>query len=773
MNDDRRWPLAQSLLAAVAVLDGPARWAALDREVDRLAGNQDQDVARLAHESAGLARLACAVADGRHLLPAFRHFAQADRPDLVGSVLAQARLLGETRAVLAVREYGQKRGRPALTVPDFAAWLQSHGLRWVDLYADEAAGRLFLRAEDAAFYRDLVTATVDDPPAFWRAAVAAAGTDAHYPPERLALLTRLARGEEPSCPLPRPRRAGVDARFRAWCAQSGVTILRTLQEGRDDLRYASWVYLVRDRDGLIKVFKERALRGGGRFPTDAEDGLYARVADVKELPRCYGTTAVDDDLAFLRLEMVYGQSLNDYSHPQRRLAKEEVLHVVRELARQLAGLHERGLVHLDLRPSNVLVDGAAVRLFDLNASRALAPGATAIDAIVLDPRFTPPETVLSAKAGPAADVFQLGLLFHQLLTGRLPLVTTDALPHGDDHHEGTILKFALANVMAPYAARLDERLADPRLGLIAKMLDKDPEERPTATAVAAALAGGPPVALKQSGRRPERPDRDRGIIFPARLGLPHRGHIDFMTRLLDVGYHLTIALQRAYTITDRDPFPKMLVAKMVAQSLFDRGFTTDDFRLLLTPLYRTDEEHRMHFALLPGRERLAAVASSNPGVSHLFVDLPHIDQRAVFAAESEDYRDRSWGARLRQAVRNGDYAAFQAYAASGIERIMPFNELRRRYAETPVEFVPGQVFVELADDGIILGRERVRRYDTPEAALIRLLRRAGHDAALLDPYAVDTLATVDGTTVGLRYEAMGLDPDGNEILHYCTKKPDP
>ncbi len=707
------------------------------------------------------AHLACFSSDGRHLSAVIQHFAATEAWGKLADVLRIARRYGHVDGVTQIRALN----RPELPVPDFLEWFRSHGVKWFDLYQDADAGVCFLKPEDAAAIRARAAAL----PEFWPTALAEAVADPHYPPERLALLRMLAAGEEPVVPAPPDPRRDVDLRFRRWCDAQGITVLKKLQTGSDDGKRCSYVYLALDRDGIAKVFKELLRHEGERLcaALELEPVLYARADGLSFLPQFHGVEDVDEGLQFLRLSYRYGQSLNDYVHPDTVLGTDEALHVLRGVAESLAAVHARGIAFLDLRPDNVLVDGEDVFLIDLNASRLAAPGQD-IDAFILDPRFASPEVVLRLRASQASDVFQLGLLFHQLLTGRLPLVMdAPAFPPATDR-ERDVLAFALGNAVLPYTRRLDEERGDPRLAIIARMLEKDPARRPTAREVATWMADVPRVRLRQRRRTSARAEWSKTrVLFPARMGVPHQGHVDFIARLIEIGLSPIISLQRSYTLTERDPLPKWVVMKMVAQSLLDKGFAPTDFRFVFTPFFGTDEAHRLHFAVMPGRDEIVAVASGNPAVADLFSGLPLFDQRTVFQVEGEGFEDRSWGSIVRRAVVDNDVVTYRRFAASGNERVMPFEEIRRRYAETPVEFVRGQVRVLLTgEDGRSVVSGRVRRYLSPEESLVRLLQDAGSTAMVLDPYVRDTRIELNGRPAALRYERMELDGGGNETVRF-------
>jgi len=696
-------------------------------------------------ESAGFRHLVRLPSDGRELADAVERFAAAGREDLFPELSRIALRFGLVRTVMALRA---RMGLPAEDA-EFARWFETHGALWFDVYRD--GDLAFVTEDDAGLHRGFVRD--------WTPVLARAENDPNLSPTRKALLRKLAAGEEPVVPAAAPRRSDVDARFRAHCEERGIVILRNFQDGVSGLNRRSWVYLALDEDGLAKVFKELPLDEDnrlGRVPTEPE--IYARLGVMPELPRFYGTVDLGGGLTFAKMSVCYGQSLADYVWEGNLLSKDEACRVIGNLASALSKVHAQGVIYLDLRPENVVIEPDRVRLFDFNASR-FADGA-GIDTCSFDPRYAAPETALRFRASRATDVFQLGVLFHQLLTGKHPFAGEE---RGMDDRGDALERFALPNAVAPYAHRLDLDLGDPRLRLIAEMLEKDSTCRPRMDDVAKALAPAADAApIRQRSHRVPKSWERNSVLFPARMGIPHRGHVDYLARLLGLGFHPVISLQRSYTLTERDPLPKWLVMKMTAQSLFDRGFGPDDFRFVFTPYFETPEQMRMHFAMMPGMPDVIAVASSNPGMRELFPNRPILDQRVVFGYEGELYETRSWGETLRRAVRMGDKAKFLEYAASGVERIVPFEALNDR-PEPEIEFVPGPVRVALRDGDGVLVEGRVRRYLSPEESLTRLLRERGEAAELAEPYAKDSVLSVSGNRRRLRYERTSLEGDGVRI----------
>jgi len=160
----------------------------------------------------------------------------------------------------------------------------------------------------------------------------------------------------------------------------------------------------------------------------------------------------------------------------------EVARVAGEVLEVLAHLHERGIVHRDVKPSNLLVDGdGRVRLADLGLARPLADGRglTRTLAAVGTPAYMSPEQIRGEAPAPAADFYGLGVTLYQLTTGKLPFAGTS--------------EFDVAN------KHLTEPVGDPRrlrrdcpawlAGFILRLLEKSPRDRFESAAAALAALG--------------------------------------------------------------------------------------------------------------------------------------------------------------------------------------------------------------------------------------------------------------------------------------------
>jgi tetratricopeptide (TPR) repeat protein/tRNA A-37 threonylcarbamoyl transferase component Bud32 len=188
---------------------------------------------------------------------------------------------------------------------------------------------------------------------------------------------------------------------------------------------------------------------------------------------------------FIAMELVGGESLR--ARIQRgRLAVAEALAIARDVAGALALAHRRGIVHRDVKPENLMFDeDGVVKLMDFGLARAVqASRMTMTGSTLGTAAYMPPESVRGSVGAPG-DVFALGVMLHEMLTGELPFTGESPLA----------LLYTIANE-EPKALRAARPEAPEAVEvLVQRMLLKDPGQRPEAGAVArdlAALTGAPP-----------------------------------------------------------------------------------------------------------------------------------------------------------------------------------------------------------------------------------------------------------------------------------------
>jgi predicted ATPase len=232
----------------------------------------------------------------------------------------------------------------------------------------------------------------------------------------------------------------------------------------------------------------------------------AQTASALNDPHICTVYALDEHRGqpYLALEFIDGQMLRALVGQARPLAG--LLPLVGQVAQALAVAHAAGIVHRDIKPENLVVrpDGL-VKVLDFGLARLLPAGAVKAPAQsgrATDPgtvigtlRYMAPEQARGEAVDAAADIFALGLVLYELLTGQHPF------PADSEH---AVLQAIIMDTPVP-PARLNPEVPPGLEALIQKMLDKDPRRRPNAAEVAAALAKVPEATVSRSERRSRRP----------------------------------------------------------------------------------------------------------------------------------------------------------------------------------------------------------------------------------------------------------------------------
>lgn len=189
---------------------------------------------------------------------------------------------------------------------------------------------------------------------------------------------------------------------------------------------------------------------------------------------------------FMVLEYLPGGTLAERLRAGEPLPLSTVEPIALGVAAGLAHAHERGIVHRDLKPANILFDEEGrPKLADFGIARRAAGEGTLTEAgtVLGTASYISPEQAAGKPAGPQSDVYGLGVILFQLLTGRLPFEAEDALTLAELHRD------APPPPVAPVAAEVPPGL----VSLTERMLAKDPARRPADGAAALAALSGTAV----------------------------------------------------------------------------------------------------------------------------------------------------------------------------------------------------------------------------------------------------------------------------------------
>lgn len=247
------------------------------------------------------------------------------------------------------------------------------------------------------------------------------------------------------------------------------------------------------RPVAVKLAAASPASGGGtgqaRRRLHREAAALAALSEPR-IARVYDLVEADRELCLI-MELVEGESLAALLDRRERLPAGEALGIAAQCAQALESAHRCGIVHRDVKPSNIMVGADGVKVVDFGI--AALTGAihedttrTLAQSLVGTAAYFAPERAFGGQAGPPADFYALGVVLYRMMAGRLPYRADGTLP------------MVYAHVTA-VPAPMPPDVPAPAARLCMRMLDKRPEARPATAAEIiavrdAVLAGAPAKA---------------------------------------------------------------------------------------------------------------------------------------------------------------------------------------------------------------------------------------------------------------------------------------
>jgi serine/threonine-protein kinase len=308
-----------------------------------------------------------------------------------------------------------------------------------------------------------------------------------------------------------------------------------------------------DRDVAVKVLFGSAARDPARRGRIAREARalasldHANIVEVYD----YGSDAgIDDDVRpYIVMELVEGPDLHQYLASEGRLKPPRFREIIVGVASAIARAHGAGVVHGDLKPANILLDEHGPKVGDFGVARILGEE-TGTTTAAATPTFAAPEVLRGIRPLPASDVYSLGCIAFQMLTGRPPYDGANGWEVAAKHQDAPLP--SVREVAAEVPVELDRA--------IHSAMQKDPGLRPTVEEFASQLApehATVPVTPASGGQEPERTQQlpqpvDLGSValfgslatrtwrLRARLGRARSGRV--VTAVLIVAIGVVVAL---------------------------------------------------------------------------------------------------------------------------------------------------------------------------------------------------------------------------------------
>ena len=272
------------------------------------------------------------------------------------------------------------------------------------------------------------------------------------------------------------------------------------------------------RDVALKVLREQYAEDEGfveRFEREARSAAALSHPNVVQI---HDRGCSEDGRYYIVMEYVPGGTLKERVRAEGPLGFEEAAGLAAQIAGALGAAHERGMVHRDVKPQNVLLaEGGRAKVADFGIARATSAASISRSSLILGtPNYMSPEQAEGRPAGPASDLYSLGVVLYEILTGRLPFEAETPLAVSMKH----------VNEPAPSPREVNPDVPEALDAITLRLLSKDPKDRhasaeelledlrrvagdapPTAVGAAAAARGGAltlPLPARAAGLRRRR-----------------------------------------------------------------------------------------------------------------------------------------------------------------------------------------------------------------------------------------------------------------------------
>jgi serine/threonine-protein kinase len=175
------------------------------------------------------------------------------------------------------------------------------------------------------------------------------------------------------------------------------------------------------------------------------------------------------NVAYLAMELLEGRELRTLMAPGTPLPVGDAVRVAIQIAEGLSYAHQHGVVHRDIKPANIMiVRNAQVKITDFGiAHMRSAEVRTQTGVLLGSPKYMSPEQVLGKRAEPGSDIFSLGVMLYEMLTGKAPFAGADI----------NAIMFQIVNLVPPAPSSVNPRAPAMIDFIIAKALAKALPER--------------------------------------------------------------------------------------------------------------------------------------------------------------------------------------------------------------------------------------------------------------------------------------------------------
>ena len=227
----------------------------------------------------------------------------------------------------------------------------------------------------------------------------------------------------------------------------------------------------------VKVLKRDLRKSVDPFARLVQEGRVICSLLHEHIVRVFDYGTAEESIAFIAMERLYGRTIAELIHQERTIEPLRAAFIARQLCEGLSAAHARGIFHRDIKPANIfVVDDQRhrdfVKLVDfgiakLDATDPSKLAATATGMTLGTPEYMSPEQVMAAEIDGRSDVYQVGVVLFEMLTGDVPFT---------GHSPVRIMQAQLTSA-PPMVRRIRADVPEELERIIARCLAKEPEGR--------------------------------------------------------------------------------------------------------------------------------------------------------------------------------------------------------------------------------------------------------------------------------------------------------
>ncbi|MDQ5827848.1 MAG: protein kinase, partial [Chloroflexota bacterium] len=226
---------------------------------------------------------------------------------------------------------------------------------------------------------------------------------------------------------------------------------------------------VLDRDVALKLLKARYAENAELVERFRREARSAASLSHPHIVPVFDGGETGDGTYYIAMEYLPGGTLRERIASGRKLPPRAVVEVALEIAEALQAAHTRGVIHRDIKPRNLLItDSGHVKVTDFGIARAAdATTASDLESILGSAKYMSPEQAAGGQMGPASDLYSLGVVLFEMLTGTVPYAVDTPWDVAVEHAGGP----------PPRPREVNPEVPEGLDALAMRLLASDPEDR--------------------------------------------------------------------------------------------------------------------------------------------------------------------------------------------------------------------------------------------------------------------------------------------------------